>query len=83
MPIYLYACVDCGTELERSFTIASRPDTVPCPVCGVEANRRFTSPAVRLRGAGWASHPEREVANRRKGPQPKGADINERRYLGE
>jgi putative FmdB family regulatory protein len=83
MPVYQFWCRDCAEPTEVSTPYDERPETVPCSLCSGATRRQFNAPAVKLRGRGWATHPERDVANRRKGPQPKGADINERRYLGE
>lgn len=40
MPTYPFKCPDCGHYEEQIFTIASRPDSIPCP-CGGKATRRI------------------------------------------
>jgi putative FmdB family regulatory protein len=53
MPIYEFACQDCGHEFEKiqSFSDSSTP---VCPNCqGVHVQRRLSAPAIHFKGSGW------------------------------
>ena len=53
MPIYEFACQDCGHEFEKiqSFSDSTTPD---CPNClGVHIVRRISPPAIHFKGSGW------------------------------
>jgi putative FmdB family regulatory protein len=53
MPIYEFACQDCGHEFEKiqSFSDSSTPT---CPNCqGVHVQRRLSAPAIHFKGSGW------------------------------
>ncbi len=53
MPIYEYACKECGHTLDALQKI-SEPPLVDCPECGKAALRRLISaPRFRLKGDGW------------------------------
>lgn len=53
MPIYAFACADCGHQFERLQKL-SEPDPQHCPACGTGAVRRqLTAPQFRLAGSGW------------------------------
>ncbi|HET6628841.1 MAG TPA: zinc ribbon domain-containing protein [Woeseiaceae bacterium] len=53
MPIYEYACKECGHTLDALQKLADAP-LVECPECGKPALRRLISaPRFRLKGEGW------------------------------
>lgn len=53
MPIYEYACKECGHSLDALQKVADAP-LVECPACGKPALRRLISaPRFRLKGKGW------------------------------
>ena len=53
MPIYEYACKECGHTLDALQKLADAPLT-DCPECGKAALRRLISaPRFRLKGEGW------------------------------
>jgi len=53
MPIYAFACTDCGHAFDRLQKIADA-DPTQCPRCGLETVRRqVTAPSFRLAGGGW------------------------------
>ena len=53
MPIYEYACKECGHTLDALQKLADAPLT-ECPECGKSALRRLISaPRFRLKGDGW------------------------------
>ncbi len=53
MPIYEYACKECGHEFDVLQKISDRP-LKDCPECKKPALRKLVSaPSFRLKGAGW------------------------------
>ncbi len=53
MPIYAYACKECGHELDALQKMSDDP-LVECPACGAHALKRLLSaPRFRLKGSGW------------------------------
>ncbi len=53
MPIYEYACKECGHALDALQKLSDAP-LVECPECGKPALRRLISaPRFRLKGDGW------------------------------
>jgi putative FmdB family regulatory protein len=53
MPIYEYACKNCGHTLDELQKISDDP-LVDCPECGQPQLRRLLSaPRFRLKGEGW------------------------------
>lgn len=55
MPIYDYACSNCGQTTEVIHGIDA-PAPRFCPACGAEGTLRkaFATPAVHFKGSGWA-----------------------------
>ena len=52
MPIYEYRCDDCDRVFERLQRISDAP-LAACSVCGVDARRLVSSPAIQFLGSGW------------------------------
>ncbi|MFK8054152.1 MAG: FmdB family zinc ribbon protein [Woeseiaceae bacterium] len=53
MPIYEYACQQCGHQLDALQKIADDHLT-DCPECGASAlKRKISAPSFRLKGQGW------------------------------
>lgn len=53
MPIYGYACKQCGHTLDALQKMADDP-LVDCPDCGEpELKRQLSAPRFRLKGQGW------------------------------
>lgn len=53
MPIYEFACAECGHGFERLQRL-SDPDPEQCPACAKPAvKRRLSAPSFRLSGSGW------------------------------
>ena len=46
MPVYLFACPDCGLVTEILSSVKDRPDTVPCDKCGMSTQRDYRSESV-------------------------------------
>lgn len=69
MPAYVFKC-SCELEHSADYPIGEAPDVRPCPDCAMPARRVIRwDGAIRLRGKGWASKPERDLANFKHGPQ--------------
>ena len=75
MPIYEFACQDCGHEFEKiqSFSDSSTP---ACPNClGVHVQRRLSAPAIHFKGSGWYITDSKNAAKRSAaGPSSSGDD---------
>lgn len=52
MPLYIYWCPHCRTEIPLIRNVANRNDTPICR-CGESTERKFTSAVLRFRGDGW------------------------------
>ena len=53
MPIYEYACSECGHQLEAIQKVSDPPLT-ECPSCGGETlKKQISKVAFRLKGTGW------------------------------
>ena len=55
MPIYAFACSNCGHLFDKLQKL-SDPDPEACPACGARGtvHRRLTAPQFRLAGGGWS-----------------------------
>ncbi|MBK8047843.1 MAG: zinc ribbon domain-containing protein [Anaerolineales bacterium] len=73
MPIYEFACQDCGHEFEQiqSFSDSSTP---ACPNCqGRHVQRRLSPPAIHFKGSGWYITDSKN-AGKSSATAPKGSD---------
>ena len=53
MPIYEYACSECGHELEALQKMSDAPLTT-CPECDNDSlKKKISAPGFRLSGSGW------------------------------
>jgi putative FmdB family regulatory protein len=53
MPIYGYACSECGHQLDALQKMSDDP-LVDCPECGKPGlKRQLSAPRFRLKGGGW------------------------------
>ena len=54
MPIYAFACNNCGHLFDKLQKL-SDADPATCPACGAKGtvHRRLTAPQFRLAGGGW------------------------------
>lgn len=74
MPIYEFACQDCGHEFEKiqSFSDSSTP---ACPNCqGVHVQRRLSAPAIHFKGSGWYITDSKKAAKGSATGSPAGGD---------
>ncbi|NWJ46994.1 MAG: zinc ribbon domain-containing protein [Chloroflexi bacterium] len=61
MPMYDYACNNCGHRFEKSQSMSESPLKV-CPECSTEALRKVFSPTgLVFKGAGWYKNDSRSV----------------------
>lgn len=52
MPIYEYACLDCGKQHEIMQKITEKP-LLHCPACGGTMKKMISSTSFVLKGSGW------------------------------
>lgn len=52
MPRYDYRCRECGNLFEKTQSFNSVPGA-NCPICGAEADRQISIPAVHYKGSGF------------------------------
>jgi putative FmdB family regulatory protein len=55
MPIYEYACENCGKVTEKLVNISSDNQETDCPECGGKAVKIMSASAFHLKGGGWYS----------------------------
>ena len=69
MPIYEYACTECGHEMESLQKMSDAP-LLTCPECGKGAlKKQISKVAFRLKGTGWY---ETDFKNNKKGDGKEG-----------
>lgn len=52
MPIYEYACVKCGHQLEVMQKMSDKPLS-KCPECKGKLEKQFSQTSFQLKGSGW------------------------------
>ena len=52
MPLYEYACTQCGQRIERIRKFSDPPLT-KCEKCGGTLKQLLSSPAIQFKGSGW------------------------------
>ena len=52
MPLYEYACEQCGQHIERIQKFSDPPLT-KCEKCGGKLERLISPPAIQFKGSGW------------------------------
>jgi putative FmdB family regulatory protein len=55
VPVYEYACADCGARVERLLAHREVDTPGPCPSCGGGLERRFSRVGVKLQGWGFSA----------------------------
>jgi len=65
MPIYEYACQDCGKQCEVIQKVTDEPISI-CPYCGGQLHKLISQTSFILKGTGWYvtdyASPERKKA---------------------
>lgn len=64
MPVYDYACQDCGHVVEVIHGVNDRGPT-RCPLCEGPMRKLLTSPAIVFKGSGWAKKDARDASRSR------------------
>lgn len=54
MPMYEYACPDCGYQFEARQKFSDQPLT-KCPECGGKIQKLISQTSFALKGSGWYS----------------------------
>lgn len=57
MPMYDFACRDCGQVFEKKLKMSESSDAQICPTCGSGDTRRHMSSAVAIGGGGSSVAP--------------------------
>lgn len=52
MPLYEYACTNCGRHIERIQKFSDPPLTT-CEFCNGSLKRLLAAPAIQFKGSGW------------------------------
>jgi putative FmdB family regulatory protein len=52
LPLYEYACVQCGQHIEKIQKFSDPPLT-KCEKCGGRLKKLLSSPAIQFKGSGW------------------------------
>jgi len=52
LPLYEYACTECGEHVEKIQKFSDPPLT-KCGKCGGRLKRLLSSPAIQFKGSGW------------------------------
>jgi putative FmdB family regulatory protein len=63
MPIYEFACADCGATFEKRVSF-SATTTPPCDSChGDNVHRQLSAPAIHFKGSGWYITDSKKATN--------------------
>jgi putative FmdB family regulatory protein len=75
VPVYTYACTDCGEKVEARQSFTDEPLTV-CPVCGGSLRKLFNPVGVVFKGSGFYRNDSREKKDspEKKAPAEKAPD---------
>jgi predicted nucleic acid-binding Zn ribbon protein len=84
MATFAFRCEDCNDEWELKYPVGERPDVLPAGcLCGGDLKHFIAwNGSFRLRGKGWAKHPERDIANVKRGAQDQAAIQASRKEAG-
>ncbi len=63
MPMYEYACRDCGHRFDELRRMSERLNAPPCPACGSEQTELAISAAAVFGGSGGAPSPRGSSGN--------------------
>ena len=55
MPIYEYACENCGKVTQKMMSFSQKTETIECPECQGTAKGIMSASAFHLKGGGWYS----------------------------
>lgn len=77
MPIYDYACANCGHMVEVVHGVHD-PGPTACPRCGGLLRKQLSSPAIHFRGSGWAKKDARDAAAKKPAEPGKAAEDGKR-----
>lgn len=63
MPIYEFACADCGATFEKrvSFSATTTPSCESCH--GDNVHRQLSAPAIHFKGSGWYVTDSKKASN--------------------
>ncbi len=75
MPIYDYACVDCGTRVEVMHGVNDVGPTA-CAACGGPMRKLMSTPAIVFKGSGWAKKERATASAARAEKKPEGASAD-------
>lgn len=55
MPIYEYACENCGKVTQKLISFSQKTEEIECPECKGTAKNIVSTSAFHLKGGGWYS----------------------------
>ncbi len=71
MPVYDYACTECGRTIEVTHGVHAQGPSV-CEVCGGSMRKLLSPPAIVFKGSGWAKK-DAQAASRARSVGGKGS----------
>ncbi|MGO9179106.1 MAG: FmdB family zinc ribbon protein [Candidatus Limnocylindrales bacterium] len=75
MPLYDYACTQCGRTVEVSHGVHAAGPSV-CEVCGGAMRKLLSRPAIVFKGSGWAKKDAQALSHARSGKRPSSGPPN-------